>query len=163
MRGKQLKTKRATSGKSGTSNGWFVGVSGWGPELNSVPNLIREGNQPRKELQMPSDTKFYVTNPAITAANFSSNTWYTYNVLSGIAQGTADGQRIGDFIRLKAISLSFSTDSSMAAVATSPFMIRVLLVASTVQSAVVNFTAGLTAAQISFGSATSVAAIPDSK
>jgi hypothetical protein len=163
MRGKLSNKKRAHSGKSGTSQGWFVGVSGWGPELNSVPTLIREGNQPRKELQMAPDTKFLVTNPSITAANFLSNTWYTYNCLSGIAQGTADGNRIGDFIRLKAISISFTTDSSMAAVATSPFMIRVLLVASTVQSAVVNFTAGLTAAQIAFGGGTSVAAIPDSK
>jgi len=154
------KSKQRSKGKS---SGSFVGVSGWGLAHHSTPNFVKWGNEPRVQTTVPADTKFYNIPTTVAAAANTANTLYTQNVLAGIAQGTADTNRLGDFVHIENISLSFTFDTTGGTAGTQGVSMRVMLVSSTVQSAVGNFTAGLTAAQVFFGGSALVNAIPDTK
>jgi len=128
--------------KQTMSKRWFVGVSGWGLTLNAGSGIHDQGLK-KRQIPISIDSKVYFSGGIVTAANFLHNTIYTCNLTAPISQGPSDQNRIGDFINIESAALHLRFETANATVVTATVNVRVMLVASTFQSATANFTSGL--------------------
>jgi len=145
------KTQKQRKNTSGKSKRWFVAASGWGLNLD-VGSGEKSSKTRRSEMPQLPTAAFYTLANNVAAGNFLQNTIYTHNVAGAIVQGTADANRVGDYVHLDTISLKFLLDTTTATNPSFSFMVRTMLVAITNQYAGVGFVAGVGSTDIFYSS-----------
>jgi len=129
---------------------WFVSAAGWGFALTLGSGTQQStGSKAKRSVSLPASTKQISYN---FGSNFTHNTVYWFNALSGITQGTTSASRIGDRVKIENLSVSVLCNlggNSNPAVSTT---FRVLLVGSSSQFATSTLgTGSLTSAYLFMG------------
>lgn len=108
---------------------WFVAASGWGLDLNMGSGVNSTSvKQKRSAHPLPPDSRIAQDVKDVASANFLHNTLLTANIVGLIAQGTADANRLGDFIKLKTLHIRFAVDTTGAPAIDAAFMVRIMIV-----------------------------------
>lgn len=146
-----VKNNRNTAQRMGSnskSKRWFAEASGWGLSLSLGSGTDKPKG--KRSLNTSPNSQFYVQSQSNTPANFLHNTLYTANVMSPIIQGTGSNQRIGNNVYVRAVHGTFSFDTAGSTNPASELKVRIMLLASTVQSTASTFNSGLGSTQIFF-------------
>ncbi len=114
--------------KVNRSRRWFANASGWGLSFSLGSG---EAKQKRSITGDFVDSKVQSLQSVISGNAFTHNTIYTLNPLGQISQGTANGNRIGDKIRVRYLSISGLFSNQTASNVSNERHMRILLVAST--------------------------------
>lgn len=130
---------------------WFATASGWGLQL-SLGSGDASPNKSKRSVAISDDGRYYVRQFNVAVANFTHNTIYTHNLMSGVAQGTTQATRLGNEVLVKNISCSFSVDTAGAAFPLSGIAIRFMIVALTQQYTAVDLTSGVGSSDMFTGS-----------
>jgi len=154
------KSKNRSRSKKASSS-LFTGVPGWSMEHYAGAKSSTTNSMPMTMYKLPSACKFMNNDAQIAAASFLHLDFYSFPICNQIVQGTGDNNRIGDFAHLLSCSLSLAFDSTGATAPAIPFMVRVMLVASTVQSSSAFTTGGLTTAQVFYNPGIGIHSTPD--
>lgn len=118
---------------------WNVSANAFGYNLNMGSTKAKRGLATAvKKIVKRSilEPKMYQA-PEATAAAVLHNTLYSINLFSGIAKGTDEDNRIGDYTNIKSVSIKLFTEG-LTAGAIAPVIYRVLVL----KSKVANATAG---------------------
>jgi len=112
---------------------WFVAASGWGLNMSAGSS---DGNQLKKrDFQYANgDVNIKTNNFAISGASYTHNTIYTFNPLAQITQGDGEASRNGAAIGLKTMSMRGVMSNDASTNTNNTKNLRVLLLASSVQS-----------------------------
>lgn len=145
------KVRKNAKAKGVLKKRWFATASGWGLQLSLGSGDASPGKS-KRSLGTGVDTRFYVRQFNVAVANFTHNTIYTHNLMSGIAQGTTQSSRLGNEVTIDTIYSSFSIDTAGAAFPLSGISIRFLVVALTQQYSAVDLTSGVGSSDMFFGS-----------
>jgi hypothetical protein len=137
--------------KSSKSRRWFVAASGWGLNLD-VGSGEKSSKTRRSEFSQKDTAAFYTLTNNIAAGNFLQNTIYTHNIAGSIVQGTADSNRVGDYIHIDTVSLKFLLDTSTATNPSFSFVMRTMLIAITTQYNATGFVAGVGSTDLFYSS-----------
>jgi hypothetical protein len=146
--------KKTAKQNASLNKRWFANMDGWGVSFQVGSGEPQKG---RRSLPASIEQKFSAANVYVIGA--TQGTLYTYNPLANLLAGTGSGQRVGDGIKLKGISLKMDVVSA----ASTPSNWRFLVVASTAKYSGTNFGSGIGTTDLFFGALTGVSNHVDSR